>query len=810
MPLRSGLETLQMNTRTGKPAANWSISRLIREVAVPDKHLEGLRTKQLDAVRNMTVVVLLANLLNVAVVLLSFSGSSVGGILSIWGICFVFMIGYRLVTYLRERSGMAGEEDTKKLLEAVSRGASVSGIFWALAPLVVMSAVDPKGQMVMGIVMAGMMFAGAFLFSRIPEAAFSFIIPVGVGVVVSMQFQQEAAYQFISVMTIVYMSVLMFAVRWTHVQFVEQHLSEAAVHEQSELIGLLLRDFEESTSDWLWQTNADGRLEDIPLVVDTNRDTGNFMSKGEALTNLFVPGDSRRVLETALSRNQGFRDVVLQVQKTTADDCWVSLTGKPIFEGADFRGFRGVAADITESKQIEDRIAHMAHYDGLTGLPNRVTMQEHLEKMLRRPAAAHMVRALLWLDLDNFKWVNDTLGHPAGDELLRQVTARINEILENADLVARLGGDEFAIIVERPAGGALEAFINKITGHLRMPYNIWGSTAYCSASFGVRVFDAFTTDSNQILKHADLALYDAKKAGKAQWRMFTPLLEASTKARVQTASELERAIDDSELLVYFQPVVDARSHKMIGAETLLRWQHPTRGLVYPEQFIEAAEANGLITRMGEWVIRAALAEAARLPDHVKVAVNISPLQVHSATLVSTIINALAANMISPNRFELEITESVLMMDTEFTLKRLHQIKDLGVRIALDDFGTGYSSLSYLRAFPFDKIKIDKSFVKDIESRADSRAITIATLNLAKSLSMRCTAEGVETLFQADFLRDHGCDELQGFFISRGQPLDNLAHLVAVSPRGALPAPQIAVLEPKGDAAVLAFLNEKRA
>ncbi len=799
-----------MNTKTATPAANWSISRLIREVAIPDKHLEGLRQKQLDAVRNMTVVVLLANLLNVAVVLQSFSGSSVGSILSIWAFCFVFMIGFRFVTYLRERAGMAGQENSKKLLEAVSRGASVSGIFWAVAPLMVMSAVDPKGQMVMGIVMAGMMFAGAFLLSRIPEAAFSFIIPLGVGLVVSMQFQQEAAYQFISVMTILYMGVLMFAVRSTHLQFVEQHLSEAAVHEQSQLIGLLLRDFEESTSDWLWQTNADGRLEDIPLVVDTNPDTVNFMSKGESLTNLFVPGESRKILETALSRNHGFRDIVLQVQNTTGNECWVSLTGKPIFEGAEFRGFRGVAADITESKQIEDRIAHMAHYDGLTGLPNRVTMQEHLEKLLRRPAAANTVRALLWLDLDNFKWVNDTLGHPAGDELLRQVTARINEMVEKADLVARLGGDEFAIIVERPAGGALEAFINKITDHLRTPYNIWGSTAYCSASFGVRVFDAFTTDSNQILKHADLALYDAKKTGKAQWRMFTPALEASTKARVQTEADLERAIDDSELLVYFQPLVDARSHKMIGAETLLRWQHPTRGLVYPDQFIEAAEDNGLITRMGEWVIRAALAEAARLPDHVKVAVNISPLQIHSATLVSTIVNALAANKISPNRFELEITESVLMTDTEFTLKRLHQIKGLGVRIALDDFGTGYSSLSYLRAFPFDKIKIDKSFVKDIESRADSRAITIATLNLAKSLGMRCTAEGVETLYQADFLRDHGCDELQGFFISRAQPLDNLAHLVAVSPRGELPAPQIQMLELKDEANNVTFLSEKRA
>jgi EAL domain-containing protein (putative c-di-GMP-specific phosphodiesterase class I) len=313
-----------------------------------------------------------------------------------------------------------------------------------------------------------------------------------------------------------------------------------------------------------------------------------------------------------------------------------------------------------------------------------------------------------------------------------------------------------------------------------------------------------------VLKHADLALYDAKRTGKAQWCMFTNELEATALARVQIEAELERAIDNDELRVYFQPLVEARSHKILGVESLLRWQHPTRGLVFPDEFIELAEDNGLITRMGEWVIRAALTEAARLPESVKVAINISPLQIHSATLISTIVNALATNNISPNRLELEITESVLMTDTEFTLKRLHQIKDLGVRISLDDFGTGYSSLSYLRAFPFDKIKIDKSFVKDIESRPESRAIAMATLSLAKSLGMRCTAEGVETLYQADFLRDHGCDELQGFFISRAQPLDNLVHIVEVRGRTGEAGAEVQPIQSPAETTVVPFTSEKRA
>ncbi len=803
----------EMDGKFATPVENWSIARLLKAVTVPDKYRAGLRDKQLHTVGNMTSVIMLANLVSLAVVLQSFRGNLASYLLSIWGVCLVFIIGLGFLGHIRARRDLVNGRVNERHLDSVVRGSMINGLFWAAAPLLVMSSADPLGQMVMGIVLVGMMFAGAFLLSRIPEAAFSFIIPIAAGLIVSMQIQPNAVYHYISVLTIVYLSVLIFAVRWSHLQFVEQHLSEAGLTEQSQLIGLLLRDFEESTSDWLWQTSAEGVLEDIPLVVNNGSDAADFMKKGEYLLSLFQPGEARKMLETVTRRQQGFKDIVLEVRGSGEDVVWVSLTGKPIFEEGVFRGFRGVAADITQSKQIEDRIAHMAHHDGLTGLPNRSTLQEHLEKLLRRAPSPNRVRALLWMDLDNFKWVNDALGHLAGDELLRQVTTRLRDVCEAEDVVARLGGDEFALLVERPAGGALEAFINRVTECMQTPYNIWGSTAYCSASLGVRQFDPFTTDSRLVLKHADLALYDAKKTGKAQWRMFTADLEVQAQIRVQTEAELEAAIDRDELRVYFQPLVDARTHKMIGAEALLRWQHPTRGLIFPDQFIELAENNGLITRMGEWVIRAALAEAARLPDHVKVAVNISPLQIYSATLVSTIVNALDQNRIAPNRLELEIAESVLMTDTQFTQKRLHQIKDLGVRIALDDFGTGYSSLSYLRAFPFDKIKIDKTFVKDIETRPESRAITVATLNLAKSLGLRCTAEGVETLYQADFLRDQGCDELQGFFISRAQPLDRLAHIVDVRPSRVVVPALIETVDHKRmlqEPNVLAFTAEKRA
>ena len=749
-------------------------------------------------VRLITLIMVLANVLNAGILIISFLGTSAANMLLIWGAGILSACCVAAGTqFFNPRDMDPMGERSQNALDNFTRGALLNGVLWGVTPFIVMNTADARGHMIMGVIMAGMMFAGTFLMARTPKAAFSFLVPIGIGVIVTMLFQQAQEYRFVSILTLAYVGVLMLTVRWSHRQFVEQHINESAVKEQSQLIGLLLRDFEESTSDWLWQTNAEGKLQDIPLAVEGVKEPDRMMRDGEPLLDLFS-GDALKVLETSLLRRQGFRDLALQVKTPEGEpERWWSVTGKPIFENGSFAGFRGVATDITQSKEIEDRIAYMAHYDGLTGLPNRMTMQEHLEKAARRPLNSRQDRALIWLDLDNFKWVNDTLGHPAGDELLRQVSGRLTGLCRDEDIVSRISGDEFALIVERPVSGGLERFLEDIIERLSEPYDIWGSAANCSASVGVRLFDAETTDTRMMLKHADLALYQAKKMGKGNWCMFSDELDEKARARQEIEEDLHRALDNNELRVFFQPVVDAVTLEITGFETLVRWDHPKRGLVYPGEFIEHAEDIGLITRIGDWVIRAAMAEARRLPEHLCISVNISPLQIHSMSLVPTIMNAIAANEIAPERLELEITETVLMSDTEFMLQRLHQIRNLGVRIALDDFGTGYSSLSYLRSFPFDKIKIDKSFVSDLESRADNRAIAVATLNLAKSLGMHCTAEGVETSFQAEFLRDNGCDNLQGFFISRAQPLDKLRHLVEVKDPATRDAarPQLRVVDP---------------
>ncbi|MCA8904715.1 MAG: sensor domain-containing diguanylate cyclase, partial [Hyphomonas sp.] len=475
-----------MGKRNQSRTNGWTFADLIKDVPVPEKHAGSLRAKQIEMVRRMTTVLVLTNLLNAAVVLLSFRNTAADTLLYIWACAIAAASLFAVVHQVFSSLAKDKEDDrSQRALERYSRATSLNGLLWAVVPIIVMNAADPQGQMVMGIVLAGMMFAGAFLMSRLPDAAFSFIVPVGIGMVIALQFQQNPQYQYVSVITISYVGVLMLGVRWTHKQFVEQHLNEAAVKEQSQLIGLLLRDFEESTSDWLWQTNARGELQDIPLVFEGAIESNGVMRIGEPILSVFAEDEALKVLETSLSRRQGFRDLALQVKTAPGEpERWWSVTGKPIFESDVFKGFRGVAADISQSKEIEDRIAYMAHYDGLTGLPNRMNMQEHLEKATRRPINPKVDRALIWLDLDNFKWVNDTLGHPAGDELLQLASARLSGLCQEQDIVARLSGDEFAMIVERDAGGELEEFLDQLTQIMSEPYDLWGSTVNCAASVG--------------------------------------------------------------------------------------------------------------------------------------------------------------------------------------------------------------------------------------------------------------------------------------------------------------------------------------
>ena len=437
----------------------------------------------------------------------------------------------------------------------------------------------------------------------------------------------------------------------------------------------------------------------------------------------------------------------------------------------------GVVDDVTERKAAQTKIAHLAHFDSLTGLPNRALFREQLEKELSFVERGAQL-ALFYLDLDNFKAINDTLGHPMGDELLKAVGHRLRGCLRESDLIARLGGDEFAIIqtgLQDPSRAELFAqrLREVVSG---TPYNLNGHLIATNLSIGIALAPADGAKIDDLVRHADLALYGAKAEGGANYRYYEPEMNARMKRRRALEIDLRSAIANDEFVLYYQPLVNLRRGVVTGCEALLRWRHPQRGMIPPSEFIPVAEETGLIKPIGEWVLRQACAAAVDWPEHISVAVNVSAVQFRNTALALNVIATLGQTGLPAHRLELEITESVLMQNNAATLATLHQIKDLGVRISMDDFGTGYSSLSYLRSFPFDKIKIDRSFIADLSKGEDAVAIVQAILRLASSLKMKTTAEGVETPEQQRLLLAAGCTEMQGFLFGRPVPANEIVHL----------------------------------
>ena len=442
------------------------------------------------------------------------------------------------------------------------------------------------------------------------------------------------------------------------------------------------------------------------------------------------------------------------------------ITSKRIaIPGADGkpRYLLGVVEDVTERKLAAERVAHLAHYDALTDLPNRVLFREQLERALADPGQRV---AVLYLDLDHFKHVNDTLGHPVGDALLKDMATRLRGCVGTADVVARLGGDEFAIIQTAVAAAAdTTALVHRIHAAIRETYHIAGHLLVADASIGIAIAPDDGSEPDQLLKNADLAMYEAKMEGRATFRFFAPEMDGRMTARRILESDLRKALANDELEVHYQPIVDLRQDRIKGCEALLRWRHPVRGMIPPVEFIPVAEETGLIVAIGEWALRRACADAATWPDHMTVAVNLSPVQFKKQGLALVVPGALAAAGLAPDRLELEVTESVLMQNNAATLAMLHRFRAMGVRIAMDDFGTGYSSLSYLRSFPFNKIKIDRSFVGDLGVRDEAAVIVQAIATLARNLGMTTTAEGVETKQQLAIVRAAGCTEMQGYLFS---------------------------------------------
>jgi diguanylate cyclase (GGDEF)-like protein/PAS domain S-box-containing protein len=451
----------------------------------------------------------------------------------------------------------------------------------------------------------------------------------------------------------------------------------------------------------------------------------------------------------------------------------IEIVNKPLPSG----GWVATIEDITPRKRAEEKIAHLAHYDALTELPNRVLFREKLEQALKelKPGAR---LAVLYIDVDEFKSVNDALGHPVGDELLKGVARRLRDCIGEADIAARLGGDEFAIIQRTPHGAVdTERLVAAIYEEIRIPFECAGHLISTDASIGIAMAPADGLNLDQLLKNADLALYGAKGDGRRTHRFFEAGMDARAKARRTLELDMRQAIADGGFEVHYQPVIDLQDNKISGCEALLRWRHPQRGTISPADFIPVAEDTGLINELGQFVLEAACREAAKWPEHVRIAVNVSPVQFRNQTLALNVATALAASGVAPSRLELEITEAVLMRDDEAALAMLHQLRALGVRIALDDFGTGYSSLSYLHRFPFDKIKIDRSFVKNIGDEGASSAIIQAVVNIATASNMTTTAEGVEQEWQRELLRELGCTEMQGYLFSPAVSAAEIARLI---------------------------------
>jgi diguanylate cyclase (GGDEF)-like protein/PAS domain S-box-containing protein len=539
---------------------------------------------------------------------------------------------------------------------------------------------------------------------------------------------------------------------------------------------LLLAEFEASRHGWFWATDSAGRLTYITaeLAEGLGRTTEELI--GQPFTGLVLNGGDddlnsphgERTLGFHLSARIAFTEVAVRAAGTE-EVRWWSLSGRPAFdEGNRFVGFRGSGMDLTEMRRSEAEIGRLARYDALTGLPNRVVMRQTLEAAVRDSAARGGECGLFLLDLDRFKSVNDTLGHPVGDALLREVAERLQRLIGEHGRVGRLGGDEFNVVFPGIGDRArLATIANAVIERLSMPYMMDGVHVSIGASVGIAVGPTDGATADAMVRNADLALYAAKADGKGVHRFYKPEMHANAKDRRLLELDLRKVLGEGGLHLMYQPIVDAGSEVVVGFEALARWNHPTRGVVSPASFIPVAEEIGLIAQIGEWVIRTACAEAARWPGNTRIAVNISPIHFACPQLPATILNALAASNLAPDRLELEITEGVFLNDDAATDAMFAKLKAIGVRFALDDFGTGYSSLGYLRKAPFDKIKIDQSFVRGAAVKGSRSAeIMKAIVGLATSLDMETTAEGAETREELALIRSIGCSQVQGYIFGR--------------------------------------------
>ncbi|MEP7131509.1 MAG: EAL domain-containing protein [Sphingomicrobium sp.] len=634
---------------------------------------------------------------------------------------------------------------------------------WLSLPLYLIPSMDPGTQVIAASIMAGLGI-GALGLVVVPPCVTAWMVAFTGGVGGALLIGRHTV-PFPHMLSILFtLGVGSFGVltvaRWAF----HQLKTNADVGSQSESASLLLQEYEQRGVGWLWQIDPDNRVTYISSRMSALLGTPANQLIGHSLPALL---GGQADLGRVLLEKQAFNALEMEL-KTARGTRWISIAGDPIIDTAGrFEGFRGVGSDITEIRQTQERLTHLANVDVLSGLPNRGRVRQLLGESLRQATTGNVPCAIMFLDLDGFKPVNDTFGHPKGDAVLRAVAKRLVDEVGADGHVGRMGGDEFAIVItDAQSRKMVEQLADRINRAIKEPYMIDQMEIRIGVSIGCAFgpIDGATVD-DLILK-ADLALYQAKDAGRGCARYFSSQLQSEQEDRVRLEGDLRQALGSKQFHLVYQPLIDAKTQKLTGFEALIRWNHPQRGNVPPNVFIPVAEEAGLMVAIGDWVIDEACRSAASWPDPITVALNISPKQIVAPALPNTVSEALARYKLPGNRIELEVTEGVFLGDNGSTLDVLKRLRALGVGIALDDFGTGYSSIGYLNKAVFHKLKIDGSFVREAGTRPENVAIIQSIVQLAKSFRMSITAEGVETAEDFERMRELGCDTIQGYLFGR--------------------------------------------
>jgi diguanylate cyclase (GGDEF)-like protein/PAS domain S-box-containing protein len=652
--------------------------------------------------------------------------------------------------------------------------AAVRALTFLSVPLYLFPTLDPGSQVIAASVMAGLGVGGLGLVV-VPQCAMTWMIGFTCGVCGALALGRHTVpfHHMLSIVFTLGVSIfgVMTVARWAF----HQLKMNADVGSQSESASLLLQEYEQRGVGWLWQVDGENRCTYISSRMSAllGRPAGQLI--GHSLPSLL---GGHAELGRVLLEKQPFNALEMELA-TPRGTRWISMAGDPIIDTAGrFEGFRGVGSDITEIRQTQERLTHLANVDVLSGLPNRGRVRQLLGEALRGATSGNVPCAIMFLDLDGFKPVNDTFGHPKGDAVLRAVAKRLVDEVGGDGTVGRMGGDEFAIVInDAQSRRKVETLADRIIQAIKEPYIIDQTEIRIGVSIGCAFgpIDGATVD-DLILK-ADLALYQAKDAGRGVARYFSSELQSEQEDRVRLEGDLRSAIASKQFHLVFQPLINAKTQKLVGFEALIRWNHPQRGFVPPNVFIPVAEETGLMPVIGEWVIDEACKAAATWPEPITVALNISPKQIISPALPNAVSESLARYKLAGNRIELEVTEGVFLGDNGSTLDVLKRLRQLGVGIALDDFGTGYSSIGYLNKAVFHKLKIDGSFVREAGSRPENVAIIQSIVQLAKSFRMSITAEGVETAEDFERMRELGCDTIQGYLFGRPLPYERANQMV---------------------------------